>query len=64
MTLEWFKHFLNNNIVNQPLVCSDHAVIVLDTEDGVRKKIRPYQIENWCLQYPIIIEMIINNWAM
>ncbi|XP_056691660.1 uncharacterized protein [Spinacia oleracea] len=64
MTNDWFMSFPDTKISNQPFIASDHAAIVLDTEGIPTRKNRPYQIENWCLEFTEICDLIDRTWRI
>ncbi|XP_021764020.1 uncharacterized protein LOC110728686 [Chenopodium quinoa] len=54
ITEEWFAHSSNGRIFHEPIVCSDHAAITYHDQPSSTTSNRPYQIENWCLNFPEI----------
>lgn len=58
----WFDEFPNGRVYNEPLVCSDHAAILYNSDCVTRFSNRPYQIESWCLQFPEIKELVNCSW--
>ncbi|XP_021866146.1 uncharacterized protein [Spinacia oleracea] len=58
----WFDEFPNGRVFNEPIVCSDHATILYNSDCVTRSSNRPYQIESWCLQFPEIKELVHSSW--
>uniref|UniRef100_A0A803MAL8 RNase H type-1 domain-containing protein n=1 Tax=Chenopodium quinoa TaxID=63459 RepID=A0A803MAL8_CHEQI len=55
---------LATKVLNQPILVSDHAAIIVDTNSVSFQKNRPYQSENWCLNFPEIGEIICQVWKI
>ncbi|XP_056692063.1 uncharacterized protein [Spinacia oleracea] len=64
MSNDWFVDFPDSKISNQPLVCSDHSAIVFNSDVVSFKKSRPYQIENWCLQFAEVCKLVDEVWRI
>lgn len=62
-TLDWKITYPNSNVINQPIINSDHAAIVYDSSPNIAAKKRPYQIEVWCLFYNEIVSLIHDQWS-
>ncbi|XP_021743840.1 uncharacterized protein LOC110709888 [Chenopodium quinoa] len=62
MSNDWFFNFPESRIINQPLVASDHAAIIFDNDAISRIAKRPYQVENWCLDFHDIRTIIKEEW--
>ncbi|XP_010667214.1 uncharacterized protein LOC104884289 [Beta vulgaris subsp. vulgaris] len=63
-SLGWLDEFPLTIVQNLPIVQSDHAPIWLQTNPQTTKSFRPYQIENWCLKYPEVIQAIHKIWQL
>ncbi|XP_056698540.1 uncharacterized protein [Spinacia oleracea] len=61
-TTQWFDSYPNGKFFNQPLICSDHAAILYDSDPEQTRSNRPYQVEGWCLYFPEIKNMIADVW--
>ncbi|XP_056688032.1 uncharacterized protein [Spinacia oleracea] len=64
MTDSWFIKFPNTRIINQPILISDHAAIILQTEEPIILRNRPYQLENWCFSFPEVKSSIQEVWNL
>ncbi|XP_021771688.1 uncharacterized protein LOC110735810 [Chenopodium quinoa] len=62
VTEEWFDHSPDGKIIHEPIVCSDHAAITYLGQPTEMVSNRPYQIENWCLLFPEIKELVGQTW--
>ncbi|XP_021771689.1 uncharacterized protein LOC110735811 [Chenopodium quinoa] len=62
ITEEWFAHSPDGRIFHEPIVCSDHAVMTYHDQPRSTSSNRPYQIENWCLNFPKVKEIVKNSW--
>ncbi|XP_021770697.1 uncharacterized protein LOC110734875 [Chenopodium quinoa] len=62
ITEEWFDHSPDGKINHEPIVCSDHVAITYHEQPKASTSNRPYQIENWCLAFPEIKEIVGNLW--
>ncbi|XP_021747558.1 uncharacterized protein LOC110713414 [Chenopodium quinoa] len=61
-TDQWFADFPEGRIFHEPIVVSDHAVIIYDSNPSMPRSNRPYQIERWCLRYNSIEGMTNDIW--
>ncbi|XP_056685739.1 uncharacterized protein [Spinacia oleracea] len=64
MTTDWFLKFHDSRVINHPILVSDHAAIVFETDYLVFKKNRPYQIENWCLSFSEVSKIVEEVWNL
>ncbi|XP_021757913.1 uncharacterized protein LOC110722949 [Chenopodium quinoa] len=64
ITEEWFQHSPDGIVVHEPIICSDHAAITYSSERFNNNSNRPYQIENWCLRFTKIKEIVEREWKM
>lgn len=64
MTDTCFTIFPDTRIINQPILVSDHAAIILQIEEPKHLRNRPYQLENWCLSFPEIVRSIEEVWKL
>ena len=61
---DWFENFPNTRIQNFPIIQSDHAPIWLQTLPSTSAPLRPYQLENWCLRIPEVINITLEVWQI
>lgn len=61
---EWLDEFPLTIVQNLPIVQSDHAPIWVQTSPRSSKPGRPYQLENWCLRYPEVLNIIHEIWQL
>lgn len=61
---DWFDEFPEGRVFHEPLLCSDHAAIMYDTDYILDTSTRPYQIEAWFLLFPEIKDLIIELWPL
>ncbi|XP_021776359.1 uncharacterized protein LOC110740190 [Chenopodium quinoa] len=62
VTEKWFDHSPDGRIIHEPIVCSDHATITYHEQPSEMVSNTPYQIENWCLAFPEIKDMVQHTW--
>ena len=60
----WMLEFPDTFLQNLPITHSDHAPIFLQTQVTTRFARRPYQIENWSLNYDEVNMMVYEIWNM
>lgn len=58
VTLEWFEEFPNGRIIHEPILVSDHAAILYDSDPTTIRSTRPYQLELWCLGFSEVKNII------
>lgn len=63
-TEEWLNEFPKTFIRNLPITHSDHGPIFLQTQIDSKTTRRPYQIENWCLNYEEVKLLIYDIWVL
>ncbi|XP_074265845.1 uncharacterized protein LOC141588296 [Silene latifolia] len=60
--LAWFTLFPSASILHLPILVSDHAPIILSLCPDSKPRKRPYRIDNWCLSYPEVRELVLQVW--
>ena len=58
----WEQKFPNGITAHEPILRSDHATIIYDTNSQIHGNHRPYQLEYWCLTLPEIRGLIEKLW--
>ncbi|XP_074282600.1 uncharacterized protein LOC141607138 [Silene latifolia] len=61
-TQDWFTLFPSASILHLPILVSDHAPILLSLSPDSKPRKRPYRIDNWCLSYPEVRELVLKVW--
>uniref|UniRef100_A0A803N6I9 Uncharacterized protein n=1 Tax=Chenopodium quinoa TaxID=63459 RepID=A0A803N6I9_CHEQI len=52
----------NSRLLNQPILVSDHAAVVFDNSSFQHMSNRPYQLDNWCLNYTQVRDFVLHTW--
>uniref|UniRef100_A0A803M053 Pentatricopeptide repeat-containing protein n=1 Tax=Chenopodium quinoa TaxID=63459 RepID=A0A803M053_CHEQI len=60
----WFRDYPDTKLINQPILFSDHAAIILNDAADTDFIKRPYRVENWCLNAPAVHDIIVSNFSM
>ena len=60
----WFDEFPSSTVQNLPIIQSDHGPIWFQTTPKGSSPNRPYQLENWCLQYPEVASIVHEIWVL
>lgn len=63
-SMDWLTEFPHTNIRNLPIIHSDHGPILLQTTQAPWSRRRPYQIENWSLQFNDVKTIIVEIWEI
>ncbi|XP_074314339.1 uncharacterized protein LOC141649551 [Silene latifolia] len=61
-TQDWFTLFPSASILHLPILVSDHAPILLSLGPISKSHKRPYRIDNWCLSYPEVRDLVLKAW--
>lgn len=61
-TSQWKNLYPEASIVNLPILVSDHAPILLDTQPATNKKCRTLKVDAWCLDFQQVAEIIKKGW--
>ncbi|XP_074271197.1 uncharacterized protein LOC141595123 [Silene latifolia] len=59
---EWMNLFPSASVSHLPILVSDHAPIILNLFLVSKPRKRPYRIDNWCLSFPEVREMVSTVW--
>ncbi|XP_074314729.1 uncharacterized protein LOC141649964 [Silene latifolia] len=59
---QWFTLFPSSSLLHLPILVSDHAPIILSICPDSKSRKRPYRIDNWCLSYPEVRDMVLQAW--
>ncbi|XP_074283125.1 uncharacterized protein LOC141607670 [Silene latifolia] len=59
---DWCQLFPNASITHLPILVSDHAPIILSLFAETSSRRRPYRIDNWCLAYPEVQQIVKEAW--
>ncbi|XP_021722577.1 uncharacterized protein LOC110690060 [Chenopodium quinoa] len=62
MTSDWLHNYPDSRLLNQPILISDHAAIFFDDSPFIQLSNRPYQLDNWCLEYQDIHDFVLSTW--
>ncbi|XP_021746468.1 uncharacterized protein LOC110712326 [Chenopodium quinoa] len=62
MTSDWFHNYPDSRLINQPIFISDHAAIVFDDSPFHHASNRPYQLDNWCLNFTQVHDFVRDTW--
>ncbi|XP_021745336.1 uncharacterized protein LOC110711266 [Chenopodium quinoa] len=60
----WLNDFPDGRVFHEPIVVSNHAAILYDSNSLVLRSNRPYQMERWCLSFPEIGNFILEGLGM
>ncbi|XP_021843644.2 uncharacterized protein [Spinacia oleracea] len=61
-SLDWMDRFPEGKIYNEPILCSDHAAIMYESEPKGVVSNRPYQLEKWSLNFKEVENLILSSW--
>ncbi|XP_074277206.1 uncharacterized protein LOC141600848 [Silene latifolia] len=59
---EWFTLFPSTSISHLPILVSDHAPVILSLSPDSKPRKRPYRLDNWCLSYPEVQDLVSRVW--
>ncbi|XP_074278686.1 uncharacterized protein LOC141602281 [Silene latifolia] len=61
-TQDWFNLFPNASVTHLPILVSDHAPVILNLFPVSTPRRRPYRIDNWCLTFPEVQQLVNEAW--
>ncbi|XP_074300229.1 uncharacterized protein LOC141631461 [Silene latifolia] len=59
---EWFTLFPSTSISHLSILVSDHAPVILSLSPFSKPRKRPYRLDNWCLSYPEVQDLVSRVW--
>ncbi|XP_074304136.1 uncharacterized protein LOC141638690 [Silene latifolia] len=62
-TQDWLNLYPAAFVLHLPILVSDHAPIILHLLPVTKPFRRPYRLDNWCLQFPEIADIVGRAWA-
>ncbi|KAL2900692.1 Mycinamicin VI 2''-O-methyltransferase [Bienertia sinuspersici] len=58
----WLSEFPDAEVINLPIMLTDHGPIMLITKDSDRPKNTPYKLDSWCLYVREVNELTRSAW--